>query len=312
MAALTLNEAAKLAADNGETKKAAIIALYAEKSDVLAAMKFEGIGGNAVSYTQEGEIPTTAFRGINEEYVPSAGSFNPQTEALYIAGGELDVDRFIVVTQGQEVRARHEAFKVKGLAVGITTALISGSNATDPSSFDGWQARITESTQLIANGADSGGDPLSLTNLDTLIDNVENPTHLIMSRAQRRKFLAAFRSSTFPNILMTEDDMGRPVLAYNDLPILVGYPPGKNTQLLPYTEAAPGGGSAVCTSIYCVNLDDDGCVGISNGGITVHDLGELQSRPVFRTRVEWYLGFANYSPYARGRLWGISNSAIVA
>lgn len=312
MAALTLNEAAKLAADNGETKKAAIIQTYADKSDILAAMKFEGIAGNAVSYVQEGEISTTAFRGINEEYVPNTGAFNPQKEALYIAGGELDVDKFIVVTQGQEVRARHEAFKVKALAVGVTTALLSGSNATDPSSFNGLQTRITESSQLFHNSGSSGGGPLSLANLDQAIDNVENPTHLIMSRTMRRLFLQAYRSSTFPNIIMGEDDMGKQIMSYNDLPILVGYPPGKNTQILPFTEAASGGGSADCASIYVVNLDDDGCVGISNGGIRVVDLGELQSKPVYRTRVEWYLGFANYTPYARARLDSITNAAIVA
>lgn len=312
MAALTLNEAAKIAANNGEEKKAAIIQLYADKSDVLAALRFEGISGNAISYVQEGEAPTTAFRGINEEYVPNAGSFNPQKEALYIAGGELDVDSAILQTQGMEVRARHEAFKVKALAIGITTALISGSNATDPTSFNGLQTRITESTQLFHNSAASGGGALSLMNLDIMIDNVESPTHLIMSRAMRRRFLQAYRSSTFPNIIMSEDDAGKQVMSYNDLPILVGYPPGKNTQLLPFTEACSGGGTADGTSIYCVNLSEDGCVGISNGGIRVKDLGELQARPVWRTRIEWLVGFVNYSPYARARLDSITDAAIVA
>lgn len=311
MTALTLLEASKIALENGETKRAAIIKLYAEKSDFLNAMKVEGIMGNALAFTQDGDLPTTAFRGVNEAYVASNGTFNPQKESLYIAGGDLDVDRMIVKTQGEGVRAAHEANKVKALAAGISTNIITGDSTSDPRQFDGIQKRAI-GTQLVANGATAGGDALSLTQLDNAIDLVDYPTHLIMSRAMRRKFQAAYRSSTFPNIYMQMGDMGKQILQYNDLPILVGYPVNKNTSILPFTEANPGGGGAVGTSIYAVNLNEDGLILISNGGIDVRDLGELNSAPVFRTRVEWYVGMAALSPFCATRLWGIKDAAIVA
>jgi len=311
MVAITLNDAAKIAADNGQTKKAGIIAQFAEKSDLLGAMSFEGIAGNAVNYLQEGELPTVASRGIGESYVANAGTFTSQTDALYIYGGEVTLDRFIHQTQGAEVMSRYETTKVKALSVAITTALIGGSNATDPTSLDGLQTRITESTQLIDAGSTAGGAALSLKKLDLLIDSVESPTHLLMSRAMRRKFMAAFRSSTFPNIRMDKNDLGEMIISYGDLPILVGYPPMKNTQLLPFTEAASSGG-ATATSIYCVNLGEDGVVGISNGGISVRELGEQNDAPEMKTRIEWYLGLADYSPYARARLRYIGDLDIVA
>lgn len=317
MAALTLIEAAKLAMDAGDTKKAAIIELYAENSDIVNAMRFEGIEGNALSFSQEGTLPATAFRGVNEAFTASTGTVSKQTEALYIAGGDLDVDRFIVKTGGPDVRARHEKMKVKSLTANITDVILNGSNATEPREFDGWKTRITESTQLIAAGSSSGGDALSLKVLDQLIDAVDSPTHLVMSRAMKRKFGAAFRSSAFPNGRFemsgtTDGGQGKKFLMYADLPILTGYKQNKNTQILPFTEASPGGGAAASTSIYCVNLSEDGVVGISNGGIDVRDLGELNTAPVFRTRVEWYLGMAVYSPYAAARLNGIKNVDIVA
>jgi len=320
MSAITLLEAAKLAMDAGDTKKAGVISLFAEKSDILMTLKFEGIAGNAITFTQDGDLPTTAFRGVNESYTPNNGTFANQTESLYAAGGDLDVDTMIVKTMGQEVRARHEANKVKALSVGVTNQFLTGDNSSAPRGFDGIQKRCT-GTQLISAGTTSGGDPMKLSLLDQAIDQTDSPTHLIMSRAMRRLFVAAFRSSTFPNGLFTMDTdtnvdggqgykRGR-VYRYGDLPILVGYDVNKNTAILPFGEAAASGGTTA-TSIYVANMSENGLVGISNGGVEVRDLGELQTAPVWRTRVEWFLGLAAYSPFACTRLYGISNAAIVA
>lgn len=316
MSALTLVEAAKLAMDGGDTKRAAIIELYSQNSDILEAMKFDGIAGNAITFTQEGVLPTDAFRGVNEAYTANTGTFNKQTEALYIAGGDLDVDGFIVKTGGGDVRARHEALKVKALSQSVTDVILNGSNATEPREFDGFKTRITETSQLIDAGSTSGGAALSLKKLDLLIDSVANPTHLIMNRSMRRKFAAAFRSSTFPNGLFSmsggnDGGQGDKYVRYAGLPILTGYPQNKNTSILPFTEASDTG-AATSTSIYCVDFSENGIVGITNGGIQVRDLGELNTAPVWRTRVEWFLGLADYSPYARARLWSIGDLDIVA
>lgn len=316
MTALTLVEAAKLAADAGETKKAGVISLYAEKSDILNAMKFEGIAGNALTFTQEGDLPTTSFRGVNQGFTASTGTFNQQKEALYLAGGDLDVDNFLIKTGGADVRSKHEALKVKALAQNVTNVILNGNSATDSTTFDGWQTRITETSQLINAGSTAGGAALSLKKLDQLIDSVNSPTHLVMSRAMRRKFIAAFRSSAFPNGLFSmsggsDGGQGKMFTSYAGLPILVGYDINKNTKILPFTEAAASGGSTA-TSIYCVNFGEDGVMGISNGGIDVRDLGELNSAPVWRTRVEWYLGMGFFSPFAAARLNQIGDLDIVA
>jgi hypothetical protein len=315
MSAITLNEAAKLAIDGGETHRAGVIAMYAEKSDLMAAMKFEGISGNALAFDQEGDLPTTAFRGVNEAYTPGSGTIAPQVEALMIAGGDLDVDNFIIKTQGQEVRSTHEAMKVKSLAATITDAMVKGDNTSNPRQFDGFQKRVTDVNQLIANGATSGGNALSLYNLDKAIDAVGGVTHLLMARQMRVRMQQAARSNSVANQVVTMDmdsDLGRRVTRYGEIPILVGYEPNKNVKLLPFSEANPGGGSAVGTSIYPLNLNEDGVVGISNGGIDVRDLGELQGQPVWRTRVEWYLSMAVKSQFAIARLWGITDAPIVA
>jgi hypothetical protein len=311
MTALTLLEASKAAAEAGDTHKAGVIATFAEKSDLLGAMPVTNIAGNALTFTQEGTLPTTAFRAINGSYTPNNGTLSPQTESLFAAGGELDVDVFIVKTQGPTARSKHEAMKIKALAVGITTQLISGANASDPTGFDGFQTRCTGS-QLTDDGATSGGDVLSLTKLDAMIDSVDSPNYLLMSRAMRLLFAAAYRSSTFPNIYMEADETGKQRMSYGGLPILLGYPTNSNTKILPFTEANPGGGSAASSSIYALNLSEEGVCMIENGGMDVRDLGELDASPVYRTRVEWYVGLTFQTPYCAARLRGIKTGAIAA
>ena len=51
---------------------------------------------------------------------------------------------------------------------------------------------------------------------------------------------------------------------------------------------------------------------IRTGGIGVRDLGEIDTKPVRRIRVEAYLGMAVFHPRAIARLAGITNAAVAA
>ena len=112
--ALTLIEAAKRNA--GDEVRAAVIETYARASDILRVLPFENIAGNALKYNQEQALPGIGFRGVNEGYTESTGVLNPVTESLVIAGGDLDVDKFIIATQGPDQRTAQEMMKVKALA----------------------------------------------------------------------------------------------------------------------------------------------------------------------------------------------------
>jgi hypothetical protein len=52
--------------------------------------------------------------------------------------------------------------------------------------------------------------------------------------------------------------------------------------------------------------------GLQNGAIDVRDLGELDTKPAFRTRVEWYSGLAIYNGRSAARLRYITNAAVTA
>lgn len=307
--ALTLVEAAKL--ETGNAVRSAVIELYAGSSDILATLPFEDIQGNALKYNREQTLPGVGFRGVNESYIASTGVLNPLTESLVIAGGDLDVDRFIVQTQGTKQRSVQEAMKVRALALAWTKKFIKGDTASDPREFDGLQVRIV-GDQKIAAGATANGTPLSLFLLDTAISQTLNPTHLIMNKKMRDRFTQAARSSTVGGYITTSlDAFGRTVTMYNGLPILIVDLDNESNAILPFTEACTSGTATGC-SIYIVSMGADAMIGLQNGGIDVKDLGELQSEPKYRTRVEWYNGLAVYNGRSATRVWSISDAAITA
>lgn len=306
--ALTLVEAAKRYTN---PVQAAIVELYAQNSDVLLTLPFNTIQGNAYSYNREETLPGIGFRGVNESWTESTGVLNPLVEPLVIAGGELDVDKFIIATQGEDQRAVQEAMKVKALAHRITETFIKGDNATEPREFDGLQQRLTGS-QKIAAGSTANGTPLSLGKLDEAIDAVDSPTHLIMNKAMRRRLSAAARSTSVGGYITYElDAFGRRVTMYNDLPILIADQDETGTDILPFSEAATSG-TATATSIYVVSFTEGMMGGIQNSEPMVDDLGVLESKPVYRTRIEWYMGIVMFHAKAAARLWSISDAAVVA
>jgi hypothetical protein len=307
--ALTLVEAAKL--ESGDVLKQAIIEIYAGSSSILANLPFESIAGNALKYNREGAYPGVGFRGVNEAYTASTGILNPITEALVIAGGDLDVDKFILDTMGQNQRAVHEAMKVRALALSWTKKFIDGDTGTDVREFDGLQTR-TVGDQLISAGSTANGAALSLAVLDQAIDQCLRPTHLIMNKAMVRRLSAAARLTTVGGYVTYDlDAFGQRVMQYNGLPILTVDLDNAGAAVLGFDEAAASG-TDTATSIYVVSMGSDGLVGLQNGGIDVRDLGELDASPVMRTRVEWYNGMAVFNGRAVVRLQHIGDLAVVA
>jgi hypothetical protein len=308
--ALTLLEAMKVALNDGKVKEAAIIKQYAESSGILEALAFRNITGNAISYNREETLPSVGFRGVNESYTDSVGILNPQTETLTICGGEIKVDKYLVQTMGADVRSAQEMMQVKAISLAWTDNFINGDSSTNPKEFDGLKRRLT-GTQLISAGSTSGGDVLSLNKLDELIDTVESPTHLVMNKAMKRRLTAAGRNTSVGGYISYErDEFGRPLTMYADLPIVVLDENNTRDKILPFTEAGAGGGTAQSCSIYCVSMGEMMLQGIQNGGISVTDIGEMESSPHYLTRVEWYNGIMMMNGRAAARLYGVKDGAV--
>lgn len=305
---LTLLESAKL--NTGDAYKSGVVELYAGSSDILINLPFENIQGGSLTYNREQRMPGIGFRGVNESYTPSTGILNPLTEVLVIAGGELDVDKFIVKTRGEQQRTVQEAMKIRALSLAWTRKFVKGDSESDPREFDGLQVRTT-GDQVIEAGSTANGAALSLAILDEAYDQTYNPTHWIMSKAMARKFGAAARDvDVSGNIEWAPNQLGQRIRTYNGLPILTVDLDGEGNQILPFSEASSSG-TDTSTSIYCVGMGADSLTGIQNGEMMVDDLGILQSAPIYRTRIEWYTGLAAYNGRSITRIKFVGNLPIV-
>src|SRR5690625_1155254 len=300
--ALTLPEAAKLSTD---VLQRGVIETFARESAVLEMLPFMDIEGNAYRYNQEKTLPGVGCRGVNEAYYESTGIVNQLSEGLVIAGGDADVDRYIVQTRGNvnNQRAIQTAMKVKALSLTWTDTFFNGDTGSDANAFDGLKKRLTGG-QVIEAG--ENGEKLSIMMLDELIDSVEGePDVLYVSKAMRREIKALIQGHHGYDE-GGYDAFGRKVMTYGGIPIRPIESNAQGAPILGFNETQ--GTAEETASIYAVKFGPEEYVsGLQNGGIDVRDLGELDEKPVYRTRFEWFNGLAILHPRAADHLKGVSN-----
>lgn len=294
----------------------AFVETFAAESDVAAVFPMMPATNGQYKFRRTAQLPTVAFRGFNEPGNESTGKTTKHVEGVYLQDEYIRVDRALVDELGESERTKQERMKIIAMSRNFTDVLLQGNNSTEPREPDGLQSRCTILNQtLIHNSGASGGAALSLGNLDQLIQLVNRPTHLIVTRGMKHLFQAAARSPTLTNstiILDDKDPLGRTVMSYNGLPILWGYEPDDGSDILPFAEVASGGGGAVTSSIYCVSLGNDKFFGIEGTALKVTDEGQLQGVPALSTHVKWDIGFVFEHPRSAARLTSITNAAIVA
>ena len=304
---LTLLEAAKSERDPA---RLAVIRELAE-GELMSIIPFQDVEGEGVFYDQEGELPAVGFRGINETLDATYGVLNPQAERLKIMGAEVDVDTAIIDMRGPQAIADQVQMKVRSMRMTFEDHVINGDETTNPRAFDGLRRRINvgSSQAINMNGA------LSLTALDELIDAcdaVGGEKVLIMNKKMRRRLNTASRNSSIGGFInYSQNEFGRRVTTYGDVPIVVTDVNAANQQIQPFTEASSS------TSIYCVAFGDlltTGLQGRARGqfGVSVRQLGEVPDAPVDRTRLEWYCGMAVMNGRSAARLYGVTDAAVVA
>lgn len=321
--AISLYQSALLAEQNGETKKAGVLMTFAQ-SQLLGAMPIVNIQGNSFAWTRTENLGTTAFRAVGGSYTASNGAVSTRHAELKIMGGDLDVDKFLVRTHGPQIRSTHEQMKAMYMAQSIAYQIIKGSVVTaggatgDANGFDGLQTRYgggfgstavvdagENAAQIIAN--DGASDALSMKKLDEAIQLCEGASHIILPKKMKVNITALLRNSS--SITTGRDEFGRLVTSYNGLPFIEADHLGLTSGLEPlgFNE-----NNDSTTSLYVVNMSDMGLHMIQNGGVDVTDLGEIDTSPVFRTRVEWYCNMVDLHPRCVVRLYNVADLTAVA
>lgn len=315
---LTLAESAKLSTDDLQI---GVIETFIQSSPILDRIPLIDIEGNSYAYNAEATLPGVAFRDVNEAYTESTGVINQKNERLYILGGDADVDRFIQQTRSNlnDQRATQTQLKTKALSYAFQDAFFNGDTDTNPKGFDGLKKRLTGAQVL---DADTNGLPvLGSSNADIYkffdkidellasVDGIDGTNGAIyVNRAILSKIRSAARHIS-ADLVLEQDIAGKRAVMWNGIPILDAGNKPDGTPILGTDEAQ--GSASNTSSIYAVRYGqgegEAGVTGLTNGGVMVDDLGLLQEKPVYRTRIEFYTGLAVFGGKAAARLKGVIN-----
>ncbi len=199
--------------------------------------------------------------------------------------------------------------KAKAVVRAVENQLIYGDvDDIDANGFDGLHEilGVVTGAQDVVVGTTTAGGPGSFSELDEMIDLVKpGPPHaLLMSRRTRRQMKKLARSQGADLALHTLGSLSRPILFYNDIPIIIN-------DFITDTEDVVDGGFDAKTgddtsSVFAVVFGAEGLHGLDSGdGLTVELVGELETKDATRTRVKWYNSLALMSTKAIARLSGI-------
>lgn len=266
----------------GDETLAMAIEIVSDNSELIEALPILDLAGKAYTYIQEGFLPGVAF--FPEAIDGATGIFNPQVEIARP-----------IVAKGLPLDAA--PLKLIRAAFYITDLLVNGDDRENPDEFRGLKNRIIGPQVITALQPQAGGDPFDPVLLDVTIDQVDGPTHLLMDEDMLELMFDAG--------YVTENDEGYNVYVdgYQDQYIILCAPIDEESpSILGFNEPAPGGGDAVTTSIYVLNLSKAGVMGFQSGDPAFNEDGELV----------WNLALGVVSGRAAARYAGIKDAVIVA
>ncbi|WP_370411622.1 major capsid protein [Streptomyces fradiae] len=305
---LTLTESAKFSITQLQR---AVIETFAENSSVLDRIPFMPIDGNAYAYNEESALPGVEFRSVGSGYSESTGVVNQLFETLVILGGDADVDAFVARTRNiADVRAQQTRAKVKAAARTFDDTFFNGDVTKDPKSFDGLRKRLAGSQVLAADipvvGNGTTDTHAFFDKLEALVDSVpgldgSNGAIYTNSLVIGKIRAAARRVGGVEQI--REDLTRKEITRWNGIPILDAGQDRAGADIL----APTVNGSEMYAVRFGKTEEDRAVTGLTNGGVQADDLGQMKSKPAYRTRVEFYCGIGVFGGKAAARMTGVKN-----
>lgn len=266
---MTLADSLQLTKD---TLQAGVIETLATESKILAVLPFMSIQGSGYTYNVETELSDTKFRAVGEAIEAGHAAWETRTEALKIMGDEATIDTFQIATYGNvtDLMALEVDLKTKAIAHKFEKTFISGDSSTNVKEFDGIEKRIKPTQVTEKTGVTS-------ESVDELIDLIQGtPSAIIMNKNTRREFTAKYRDY----ITYSRNEFGIQLANYGGVDIM-----DVEAEVLPEDGVA-----------YAVKFAaKEGVCGLTNGGVQVKPLGEVDNAPQMKTRIEWFVGLAVFN-----------------
>lgn len=297
---------AQAAATEASDLRRGVIEMFHQESVVFDRLPMEEIVGDSYTYNKEAALPGTGFRTVNEAWVESTGVINQGHENLVILGGDADVDRYIERTKSGTIgshRAYQTNLKVKSATATYVNELFNGDVNVNPKGFDGLRKRLVG--EQVINATAKTNEEGFLNDLDDLFAKVDGgiPDVVYANQTQIAKLKSLGRKVGGAEYIMSEIT-GKREFTWNGVPFMPVGQHWSGREIIPV--GADGG------DFYAIKFASGesmpGIMGITNGGVQVYDLGELNEKPAYRTRIEFYTGLAVQGGHAAARLRGVQNA----
>ena len=295
--AVTFAQAAALVAD---PVRRGAIETAAQVSWVWDRMPFENIEGNSYAYDKDKVLPGTAFRTVNEAYIESTGVINQDVESLVILGGDADVDRFIERTMGSSrgvLLADQIRMKLESAQSTYVDAMFNGDVNVNPKGFDGLKKRLL-GDQVIDSTAAADSEAF-LDDLDTLFSAVDGGPDAVYAPADLIGRLKSLGRKVGGAEYINSEITGKREFTWNGVSFI---DPGNHWS---GRKIIPNGSGDVYAVKFANGFNQVGVMGIQNGALDCYVLGELQEKPAFRARIDYYPGLVVQGGRAAARLRGV-------
>ena len=294
MAGISLAQSARMTND---VLQAGVIEVLATESKLLQLLPFMNVQGSGYTYNIEKNLGNAQFRKVNGGYNYGAIETIPVTERIVILGDEAIVDTYQIAVESDinnlmaiEVALRTKAIAHKFEKCFIDGGKTAGSGVPSESVANEFVGILTRYTETAPANIPAAALPLFqaqvitktddlISDLDTLLDMVAGGADcLIMNKKTRRQVTAKGRAFCD----YRQGEFGTQFVQYGGVDIV-----DVDSDLLAddiVIAAKFGAKEAVC--------------GLQNGGVRVTALGEMESQPQVKTRIEWFVGLAVFNPKA--------------
>ncbi len=320
--AVTLAELAKVEKD---TLRAGVMMHLLRYSPVMEGLPFENVSALSMIKTRVKDLPSVAWRKLNEGYTESTGSLEQVPENLKILGGDIDIEKvFMMVTNVIESPAVTQTkMKLQAMAFEWNDTLINGNEETDADEWNGLKYRVSKlaSRQTIKTDASSDGTGASMkvmssaTTQHDWIDYLFSASRRVggvqawlMNENTLEKFSSILRRQSL--FATTQDSFDREITTFLGAPLIdMGLKSDKSTEIITNAETECNDNAG--TSVYAVRYGlDEGLVGIQLNAMDAYVVAEeLESKPAKRIRVDWVNGIAHLGDYCICRVQGFKMAA---
>ena len=287
------------------------------RSDVTAELPWTTIGTLSQRTTRWKTLPAVTFRKINGAFSSDIGRYEQLDETVTSLGVDIDVDVMLDRDQASmaDPRAMQAEMATASMAYTFNDQFINGDLAADPDGFNGIKKRVANlpAAQTITAGTNGLDVNLSDANRHTFLDLIEQAIYELEGEADliigNGTSFRALGSVTRRLGLLdtTQDQFGRRIRRFGEggpRMVDIGTKGDQTTAIILNTETQ--GTSNATTSLYFVRLGEGTYLhGIQEFPVRTKDLGERESQPQMRTRVEWTPGLAQWNDRSVVRLKGL-------